>query len=91
MEYVDGAPLKGPLPLEQAIPIAVQIAAALDAAHTNGIIHWDLKPANILITKSGVKRPANGESRYLDSRPPARQPQPPHFRPRRYLKSGLVP
>jgi serine/threonine protein kinase len=55
MEYVDGVPLKGPLPLEEAIPIAVQIAAALDAAHTNGIIHRDLKPSNILITKSGVK------------------------------------
>src|SRR6202051_1513692 len=55
MEYVEGVPLKGPLPLDQALRYAVQICDALDAAHKKGITHRDLKPANILVTKSGVK------------------------------------
>ena len=55
MEYVDGTPLKGPLPLEKAVECASQILDALGAAHKNGITHRDLKPANILITKSGIK------------------------------------
>ena len=55
MEYVDGIPLKGPLPLEKALEYAVQIASALDAAHTNSITHRDLKPGNVLATKQGVK------------------------------------
>ena len=55
MEYVDGEPLKGPLPLDKAVEYAGQILDALDAAHRNGIIHRDLKPANILVTKQGIK------------------------------------
>jgi serine/threonine protein kinase len=55
MEYIDGTPLKGPLPLEQALRYATQICNALDAAHSKGITHRDLKPANILVTKSGIK------------------------------------
>jgi serine/threonine protein kinase len=55
MEYVEGTPLKGPLPLDQTLKCAVQICDALDAAHTKGITHRDLKPANILITKQGIK------------------------------------
>src|SRR5712671_4715762 len=55
MEYVEGAPLKGPLPIDQALKYAVQICDALDAAHKKGITHRDLKPANILVTKSGIK------------------------------------
>src|SRR6266700_3154673 len=55
MEYVEGQPLKGPLPIEQALRLAIQMADALDAAHRKGIVHRDLKPANILVTKSGVK------------------------------------
>ena len=54
MELVDGADLKGPLPIEEAIAIARQIAAGLEAAHEKGIIHRDLKPANIKLTSSGV-------------------------------------
>jgi serine/threonine protein kinase/Tol biopolymer transport system component len=55
MEYIEGAPLKGPLPLAQALEYAAQICDALAAAHQKGIIHRDLKPANILLTKSGIK------------------------------------
>src|SRR5580693_8426483 len=54
MELVEGADLKGPLPLEEAIAIARQIAAGLEAAHEKGIIHRDLKPANIKLTPAGV-------------------------------------
>src|SRR5215468_3164096 len=55
MEYVEGQPLKGPLPVERAVEYASQILDALDAAHRQGIVHRDLKPANILLTKNGVK------------------------------------
>ncbi len=55
MEYVEGTPLKGPLPFDQALKYAVQICDALDAAHKKGITHRDLKPANILVTKAGIK------------------------------------
>jgi Tol biopolymer transport system component/tRNA A-37 threonylcarbamoyl transferase component Bud32 len=55
MEYVEGQPLKGPLPVERAVEYARQILDALDAAHRIGIVHRDLKPANILLTKNGVK------------------------------------
>jgi serine/threonine protein kinase len=55
MELVDGKPLAGPMPVEEAVRYAIQIADALDAAHRRGITHRDLKPANILLTKAGVK------------------------------------
>ena len=60
MEFVDGESLadrlsKGPLPLDQVLRYAIQIADALDKAHRNGIVHRDLKPGNIMITKSGAK------------------------------------
>ena len=55
MEYIEGAPVKGPLPVEQALRYAIQICSALDAAHRKGITHRDLKPDNILATKAGVK------------------------------------
>ena len=55
MEFVEGHALKGPMPLDRALAIAIQLADALDAAHKKGITHRDLKPANALMTKSGVK------------------------------------
>ncbi len=55
MEFVEGSALRGPMPAEEAVRLAVEIADALDTAHARGIIHRDLKPGNILLTKSGVK------------------------------------
>ena len=55
MEFVEGTPLQGPLPLEKALEYARQILDALDAAHRKGIVHRDLKPANVLVTKQGIK------------------------------------
>src|ERR1700741_3800981 len=60
MEYIEGETLaqrlaKGPLPLEQVLQYAIEIADALDRAHRKGITHRDLKPGNIMLTKSGTK------------------------------------
>ena len=67
MEYIEGAPLKGPLPVDQALKYAVQICDALDAAHKKGITHRDLKPANILVTKAGIKLLDFGLARFGSS------------------------
>ena len=53
LEYVDGHPVTGPMSAEAAGRVAVQIAAALEAAHARGMLHRDLKPGNILVTRSG--------------------------------------
>ena len=54
MELVEGPDLaqriaRGPIPLDEALPIAKQIAEALESAHEQGVIHRDLKPANIKV------------------------------------------
>ena len=60
MEYLEGETLasrleRGPLPPEEALRYAVEIACALDAAHRRGVVHRDLKPGNIVLTKAGSK------------------------------------
>jgi Tol biopolymer transport system component/predicted Ser/Thr protein kinase len=60
MEYLEGESLaerlgKGPLPLAQVLQCGTQIASALDKAHRHGVTHRDLKPGNIMLTKSGAK------------------------------------
>ena len=55
MEYIEGKPVAGPLPVEQACAYGIQICEALHAAHKKGIVHRDLKPANVLLTKQGIK------------------------------------
>ena len=59
MELVEGEDLstrmaRGPIPLDEALPIATQIAAALEVAHEHGIIHRDLKPANVKVRTDGA-------------------------------------
>jgi len=60
MEYLEGETLverisRGPLAIDRALAHGAQIADALDKAHRAGIIHGDLKPGNVMVTKSGVK------------------------------------
>src|SRR3990172_8803170 len=59
MEYLEGETLsmrllKGPLPLEQVLQYAIEISDALDKAHRKGVTHRDIKPGNVMLTKSGT-------------------------------------
>ncbi len=60
MELLEGEPLadhlkRGPLSVDEAVPIAVDMLAALGAIHARGIVHRDLKPSNVYLTSHGVK------------------------------------
>ena len=75
LELVEGPTLadriaKGPIPLDEALPIAKQIAEALEAAHEAGVIHRDLKPANIKVRDDGTVKVLDfGLAKALDTTP----------------------
>src|SRR5258707_14335510 len=60
MEYLEGETLaqrllQGSLPIDLVLQFAIEISDALDKAHRKGVTHRDLKPGNIMLTKSGAK------------------------------------
>src|ERR1700677_2639558 len=60
MEFLDGETLadrlrKGPLPTEQVLKIGIEICEGLERAHKSGVVHRDLKPGNVMLTKTGAK------------------------------------
>ena len=75
LELVEGPTLadriaQGPIPLDEALPIAKQIAEALEAAHEAGVIHRDLKPANIKVREDGTVKVLDfGLAKALDTSP----------------------
>jgi serine/threonine protein kinase len=56
LEHVDGRPLRGPLPADAAVRLALQVVSALEAAHGKGILHRDVKPSNVLVTSDGTAK-----------------------------------
>src|SRR5713226_7276853 len=76
MEYLEGETLaerlvKGPLPAEQVLSYGVQVAEGLEKAHRSGVVHRDLKPGNIMLTKSGAKLMDFGLAKTTLAAPPA--------------------
>jgi serine/threonine-protein kinase len=71
MELVEGDSLaarlaKGPLPLDQSLAHAIEIADALDSAHRQGIIHRDLKPGNVMLAPAGSGKSHGAQAKLLD-------------------------
>ena len=75
LEYIEGPTLadriaQEPIPVDEALPIAKQIAQALEAAHERGVIHRDLKPANIKVREDGTVKVLDfGLAKALDTTP----------------------
>jgi serine/threonine protein kinase len=73
MEYLEGQTLadrleEDPLPLKDALEYSIQICEALDRAHTQGVIHRDVKPGNVMLTREGVKLLDFGLAKLRESR-----------------------
>ena len=71
MELVEGESLatrlaRGPLPLDQALARAIEIADALDKEHRQGIVHRDLKPGNVMLTKAKTGKSQEAQAKLLD-------------------------
>jgi serine/threonine protein kinase/tetratricopeptide (TPR) repeat protein len=61
MEFIEGSTLrerlrKGPMPLEEVVTVAIQVAGALAAAHADGIVHRDIKPDNVILRSDGIAK-----------------------------------
>lgn len=82
MELLEGQPLNEriggrPMPIHEVLEASIQIAGALDAAHTKGIIHRDIKPANIFLTRHGTAKVLDfGLAKYEPGLAAGRGPQP---------------
>jgi eukaryotic-like serine/threonine-protein kinase len=81
MEYLEGETLadrlkRGRLPLGQVLHYAIEIAGALDSAHRQGVVHRDLKPGNIILTKSGAKVLDFGLAKVRMAEDPSSPPKP---------------
>ena len=75
MEFLDGETVaqrveRGPVPVAEALPIAVEMAEALDTAHRQGIVHRDLKPSNVMLTETGVRLLDFGLAKQHEAGPP---------------------
>ena len=77
LEYLEGEPLRGPLPADEVVRVAMQIAGALQAAHERGVLHRDLKPANIMLTPGGTAKLLDfGVAKQLERAPDATETLP---------------